>query len=225
MSVQLPGPVHPLSELASAVDARRRDGRALLVGIDGRGGSGKSTLARALAPFVAGSAVVEFDDFYRPSATRLLPGDADIGGNFEWRRLRDQVLLLLSRGEEARYQRYDWVTDSMAEWHPVSAGGVTIVEGNYSTRAELRDFYGFRIWVQAPHEQRLARGLARGHAGSIRDRWLDEWMPEEDRYLAAEEPWRFADLVVDGTTREGLTPDEQYAELAPGNPPPEDRRD
>ena len=181
-----------------ALEQLRQEKDLVLVGIDGRGGAGKSTLARQLAGQLGDAVVIEFDDFYRPSATRLPPGDTDIGGNFEWRRLRDQVLLPLSRAEEARYQRYDWVTDSMAEWHTVPACGVVLIDGNYSTREELRDLYDFRIWVDAPHDVRLARGLARD-GESARARWLDEWMPEEERYLAAQEPRRFADLVVAGT--------------------------
>jgi uridine kinase len=177
-----------------ALERLARENDLVLIGIDGRGGAGKSTLARELARQLDAT-VIEFDDFYRPSAARLPPGDPDIGGNFEWRRLRDQALLPLSRGEEARYQRYDWETDSMAEWHSVPARGVVVIDGNYSTREELRGLYDFRIWVEAPHAVRLARGLERDGEGA-RGRWLDEWMPEEERYLAAQEPWRFADLVV-----------------------------
>jgi uridine kinase len=203
--------VHPLSELASALEERRRKDEVLLVGIDGRGGSGKSTLVRSLGRLIEGSVVIEFDDFYRPSATRLASGDPDIGGNFEWRRLRDQVLVPLSQGNEAQYQRYDWETDSMAEWHAVQAQGIVLIEGNYSTRDELRDYYDFRIWVQAPEEVRLARGVERG-GENTRDRWLNEWMPEEERYLAAQEPWRYADLVIDGDSREDVDPSTEYVE-------------
>ena len=71
----------------------------MLVGIDGRGGAGKSTYARELAAQLGDSVVIEFDDFYRPSATRLPPGDPDIGGNFEWRRLRRRCC---SRSHAAR---------------------------------------------------------------------------------------------------------------------------
>lgn len=186
-----------IGALVAEVGRRAGPERVVLVGIDGRGGAGKSTFARALAARLSVASVVEFDDFYRPTATRLPPGDSDIGGNFEWRRLRDQVLLPLSRGEEARYRRYDWGSDSMAEWHGVPARGAVVVEGNYSTREELRDLYDFRVWVDAPHDLRLARGLARDGEGA-RSRWLDEWMPEEERYLSAHEPRLHADLIVDG---------------------------
>jgi uridine kinase len=203
--------VHLLSELASSLEGRRSNNDVLIVGIDGRGGSGKSTLARSLGRLIEGSVVIEFDDFYRPSAARLASDDPDIGGNFEWRRLRDQVLIPLSQNKEARYQRYDWDTDSMAEWHTVSPQGVVVIEGNYSVRDELRDFYDFRIWVQAPDEMRLARGIERG-GENTRDRWLNEWMPEEERYLAAQEPWRFADLVIDGDSRGDIDPSKEYVE-------------
>jgi uridine kinase len=187
--------VELLPRLAAAITARRADSRVLLVGIDGRGGSGKSTLARALRDVIDGSVVVEFDDFYRPTRTRLSPGDPDVGGNFDWRRLRDQVLTPLGAGRGARYQRYDWIADSPAEWHTVSARGVVLVDGNYSTREELRRCYGLRIWVHAPHAVRLARGIARG-GEDTRERWLEEWMPEEERYLVGT-PWRHADVIVD----------------------------
>jgi uridine kinase len=204
--------IRPLSELALEL-AGRQNNQVLLVGIDGRGGSGKSTLARSLERLIQGSVVIEFDDFYRPSETRLAFGDPDIGGNFEWRRLRDQVLIPLSQHREGRYQRYDWNVDSMAEWHTVPAHGVVIIEGNYSTRDELRDFYDFRIWVNAPDEIRLARGIARG-GEDTRERWLNEWMPEEERYLAAQEPWRLADLVIDGGTYDGVDPRKEYVASA-----------
>ena len=166
---------------------RRR--ATLLIGIDGRGGAGKSTLARSLAA----GAVIEFDDFYLTERT------AEIGGNFDWRRLREQVLAPLAADRAARYQRYDWAEDRLAEWHLVEPGGVVIVEGNYCTRAELRPFYDFTIWVEAPHEVRLCRGLERD-GESARACWLEEWMPEEERYVAAEDPAARVDLVVDGVT-------------------------
>lgn len=76
-------------------------------------------------------------------------------------------------------------------------GGIVIIEGNYSTRQELFDFYDFTFWIDAPHELRLERGLSRG-GEDTRERWLTEWMPEEERYLVAEDPVRRVHLVLDG---------------------------
>ncbi len=145
-----------LKRRVGAIDAGRR---TLLVGIDGQGGSGKSTLAKDLASLLPDATVVEFDDFYRPARERQRKTRGDeIGGDFDWRRLRDQVLEPLAAGKTARYQRYDWGDDQLAEWHAISPGGVVLVEGNYTTRPELRTYYDLTIWVDAPADVRLGRG-------------------------------------------------------------------
>lgn len=177
----------------------------LLIGIDGRGGSGKSTLARRIAALAPDTTIVEFDDFYRPSPQRRRRreiGDIEIGGDFDWRRVRDQMLEPLAAHGSARYQRYDWDRDELAEWHEIAPAGIVILEGNYSTRPELRDFYDLTIWVEAPHDLRLHRGLERD-GQEARARWLNEWMPEEDRYLAAAHPDEHVDFVIDGSGLSG----------------------
>lgn len=197
----VPAPIPAAADLLAHLRRVPRRGLTLLVGIDGRGGSGKSTLARQLERAAPDVTVVEFDDFYRPSRereVRALEGSPEIGGNFDWRRLRDQVLSLLSRDEAAAYQRYDRPRDELAEWHSVPVGGIALIEGNYSTRSELFALYDYTLWIDAPHELRLERGLQRGGPDTL-ERWLTEWMPEEERYLAAEDPINRVHLVLDGT--------------------------
>jgi uridine kinase len=190
--------VQPLVALRDRLLRLPRRRETLLVGIDGCGGAGKSTLAKTLAVLVHAT-VVEFDDFYRPSSERGARRDGEVGGAFDWRRVREQILVPLAGDRPARYQRYDWGEDRLAEWHEIQPGGVVIVEGNYSTRSELDDFYDFTIWVEAPREVRLERGIGRG-GENTRRRWLEEWMPEEERYIAAENPQGRVDLVIDGSS-------------------------
>jgi uridine kinase len=204
--------VRPLDDLLQTLHDRPRCASTVLVSVDGRGGSGKSTLARALEARDDTVTVIEFDDFYRPSATRLPPGEADIGGNFEWRRLRDQVLNPLRRDHAVRYQRYDWDNDEMAEWNTVGPGGIVIIEGNYSSRRELFPLYDFVIWVEAPFKDRLARGVARD-GERARSRWLEEWMPEEERYLANEDPRARAHVLVQGAPRGSADLTAEFVEL------------
>jgi uridine kinase len=191
-------PIEGLLEALRGV-ARRR--RTLLVGIDGGGGAGKSTLAREIQRAAEGVTVVEFDDFYRPSferTRRRASGDQEVGGNFDWRRLRSQVLLPLAQDQSTRYQRYDWVADELADWMVIPVGGSVIVEGCYSIRRDLVGFYDYTIWVETPPDLRLQRGLARSGAHT-RERWVKEWLPEEERYVEAENPSERARLVIAGT--------------------------
>src|SRR5262249_59466023 len=81
-----------------------------------------------------------------PAGARLGEGVEPAGrvaAGVDWRRLRSNVLLPLSRDQVARYQRYDAATEAMAEWRIVPVGGIVIVEGRYSrvkARATVYDF-------------------------------------------------------------------------------------
>jgi len=131
---------------------------------------------------------VRTDDFARPKVR-----------GWEWERLRVQVLEPLENDLPGRYQRYDWDTNKLAEWHDIPVGGTLIVEGVSSLRDELGKYWDFAIWLDCSHEIRLARGVARD-GESMRCQWTDIWMPEEDEYFRAQRPDRRADLIIDGTS-------------------------
>ena len=158
-------------------------GTTVVVGIDGCGGAGKSTLAAAIVARLPGSAVVHTDDF----ASWDNPTDW-------WPRLREQVLEPLAQGRPGRYQRYDWDARCLAEWHDVEAP-IVIVEGVTATRIEFRPYLALRIWVEAPRELRLQRGLERD-GPMAEPLWL-EWMAAEDRYREAHRPQEIADYIVE----------------------------
>jgi uridine kinase len=166
---------------------RNKDG-TVLVAIDGQGGAGKTALARKIAGVLPDVTAICLDDFARPTTT-----------GWDQERFMHQVLRPVLAGQQGSYQRWDWGTDSPAEWHEVPLGGVIIVEGVSSTRKELGHPWDLTIWVSAPPETRLARGVARD-GEQMRSRWTDEWMPEEDAYVAAQRPEERADLAVDGTS-------------------------
>jgi uridine kinase len=174
-------------------------GETTLVAIDGLGGAGKSTLAAQLLVYLKDAAIVDVDDFYRPMAAaeraELGPRDG-YDGYFDWTRLRDDVLAPLTRGSRARYRRYDWATDALADWREVEAGGVVLVEGVYSTRPQLRPYYSSTVYVDTPRPVRLARMLDRGYENLS---WVQRWMAAEDWYLEHERPREHVDLVVGGS--------------------------
>jgi len=176
----------------------------LLLGVDGCGGSGKSTFAKrladALAQAGASAQVIHMDDFCKPSVQRLPQCEslALIGSDFDWQRLRRDVLKPLSENNAGYYQRYDWASDQLAEWCEVSNQGITLVEGIYSTRYELDTFYDLTFWLYCSRSERLERGIARDGEAK-KELWEKFWMPAEDRYVELDEPHRRAKLLVDGS--------------------------
>lgn len=173
--------------LARIKRIRPRGRRTTLVAIDGYGGAGKTTLAAALADRLNDAIVVHTDDFARPN----VPG-------WQWQQFEAQLLDPLLSDRRARYQRYDWGQDRLAEWHDVPVGGVVIVEGVSILRRELGDSWDVKVWVDCPPDLRLARGVARD-GEAAREQWEQVWMPEEDAYFADQRPDLRADYVIDGT--------------------------
>ncbi len=163
-----------------------RAGRSLvLVGIGGRGGAGKTTLARA----IPGAQVVPTDAFWN-------------GEGFDLARLRREVLEPLGRGEAARYGAYDWASRTQGGERTVEPHGVVVIEGVCALHRMFRDAYDVRIWVEAPRDVRLARGVARD-GEAARAEWEERWMPSEDRYVERDDPVPSAHVVVDGSGDDG----------------------
>lgn len=118
-----------------------------LIGIDGCGGSGKSTFAQKLKDDFCDVTIVHMDDFYVTTSliSNLEPAKKSIGADFDWRRLLKEVLNPLSKEVAGYYQRYDWKTDKLAEWHHVPVGGIVVIEGVYTLRKELEDLYDVKV--------------------------------------------------------------------------------
>ena len=162
------------------IDAARSARGFTLVGIGGRGGAGKSTLA-AMA---AGAQIVSTDEFWD-------------GDGFDLGRLHAVVFEPLGAVKLARYASWDWAAGRPGAERTVSPEGVVVVEGVCALHRMFRDAYDVRIWVDAPYEVRLARGLARD-GEEARSTWVERWMPMEDRYVARDDPVSCADVVLDG---------------------------
>jgi uridine kinase len=181
----MPRPATP-AEVVTVVQrlASRPRAGTVWVGIDGRGVTGKTTLAEQLAGAAPDVDVVHVDDFWGPS---IATWDVD--------RFRSQVLEPLVAGRRARYQIWNWEDDVGGDWAEVAPGRLLVVEGVSATTARLAVPWSLRVWVDAPRELRLARALARDGEAML-PRWLEDWMPSEEAYIAAEHPERRADLLV-----------------------------
>ena len=177
-----------IDELAKRISVLPRAQKTLLIAIDGRGGSGKSTLAEQLKQRLENASVVHLDDFAYPETDRD--------------RLLKQVILPLKEDQAANYQRFDWGTKQLAEWHEITPGGIVIIEGVSALHDMLSNHYDFRIWIECPPEVGFKRGLHRDKTEYRVDNtsdWLNVWKPEEKRYVETHKPQDKADYIVDGT--------------------------
>jgi len=179
---------------ARVLGAPARLGPVRLVCVDGPAGSGKTTTAARLAATLRarGStvAVVHLDDLY--DGWRGLEGSL-------WPRLRSQVLEPLRRGVPGRLQRYDWAAAAFGGWVDVPVTEVLVLEGCGSAQRAADGLASLRVWVAAPDDVRLARGLARD-GEDARPHWT-AWMADESAHFAREATRERADVLLDGTGR------------------------
>lgn len=185
-----------LPALADRVrQAADAEGHAI-VAIDGRSLAGKTRLATDLLPHLgpAGS-ILAVDSYFEPvddPATTPLP-------ERRWRLRADELrtaLEGLKAGRPVRHRPYDWDRDRLLP-ETVITPGLVIAEGLGAMKRELRHLYGFSIWVEGRRATRIDRLVARDGSRYL-DLWTGQWLPLEEAYVAAEEPWKAADLIVAG---------------------------
>jgi hypothetical protein len=131
-------------------------------------------------------AALHLDDLYE--------GWSGLEGSL-WPRLQVQVLEPLRRGRPGRYQRYDWPTERFDDWVDVPVPELLVLEGCGSARRAADQFASVRVWVEAPPDLRLRRGLERDGAAA-RDHWL-RWMADEAEHFARERTRERADVRLD----------------------------
>jgi uridine kinase len=179
-----------LADVLSEVRERAAVSGIRIVGVDGPQGSGKSTLAGRISA-LGGAPLIQMDDFV---------SWVDLVG--WWPRFETQVLNPLLSGSDAHYQVRDWESDefgtSLKGWKTVEWSPVVVLEGLTCTRASIADRLAYRIWVEAPDEVRLRRGLERD-GDTHRDLWLDSMITERQFFIDDATRTR-ADLRVNGNS-------------------------
>jgi uridine kinase len=177
----------PESVLALLADRPATLGEGRLLCIDGPAGSGKTTLATAVAEgHQDTSRIVHMDDLY-PGWSGLPQVDDQLEG----------LLIPLGEGRPGSYRRYDWVAGEYAETVAVPPVPLLILEGVGSGADRFAALQTVLVWVEAPHDLRMHRGIERD-GDAFAPHW-EQWAKDEQQLFAREATRDRADLRVDGT--------------------------
>jgi uridine kinase len=160
-------------------------GAGRLVCVDGPAGSGKTTLAAVLSERT-GAPVIHMDDLY-PGWDGLPQVAEQLSG----------LVRPLAEGRAGSYRRYDWLRGRFAETVTVPPTELLVVEGVGSGSRVVADLATVLVWIEAPYELRMRRGIERD-GDAFEPHWL-AWAEAERRHFAGEGTRDRADLVVDGT--------------------------
>jgi uridine kinase len=172
--------------LALATGRKPTLGRGRLVCLDGPAGSGKTTWAAAVAALSPGALVVHMDDLF-PGWSGLPHVDEQLEG----------LLTPLAEGRPGSYRRYDWLAGEFAETVPVEPVPLLVLEGVGSGASRFAALCTVLVWVEAPHDERMRRGLERD-GDAFAPHW-EQWAADEAELFARERTRERAEVVVDGT--------------------------
>ena len=173
----------------------------LIVALDGNSGAGKTTIARQIEERIA-AVNVSCDDFFVGGSNEFWSSKSTqqkIDSPIDWRRIRNEVLEPLRNGEPAWWHPFNWnsfqglsATVITAEPKPV-----VILDGAFSSRAELQDCLDLTVLVRVPKELRVAR-IVKREGAEYSDDWHATWQEAMDYYFDRMRPPESFDLIVSG---------------------------
>ena len=166
--------------LFSEID-RRLAKEKLTVVIEGASASGKTTLGEMLRE-IYGCTVFHMDDFFLRPEQRTPERYAQIGGNVDYERFLEEVLIPLKNGEEINYRRFDCKTMILQPAVKINPGKLTVIEGAYSMHPKFSGYYDFSVFLDISPELQMERILRRNTPEKA-ERFFNEWIPLENRYF------------------------------------------
>lgn len=133
------------------------------------------------------------DDYFLRPEQRTAARLSAPGGNVDWERFREEILLPISRDETTiKYHSFNCRSNSLTEI-TANIGKICVVEGSYSCHPELREFYNLRVFLSVGQEEQARRILTRN--GSERAKqFTEKWIPLEEEYFAKCNVERFCEL-------------------------------
>lgn len=167
----------------------------LTIAIEGGSASGKTSLA-ALLKEVYQCNVFHMDDFFLQAHQRTPERFQEPGGNVDHERFLTEVLMPLQTGQAFSYRPFNCQTMAFDPAVLAVPGRLNVIEGAYSLHPRLEQAYDFSVFLDIdPNTQ--ARRILKRNGPVMQRRFLEEWIPLEERYFEQTAARGRADLLIE----------------------------
>ena len=192
-----------ISCLKDHIDDLLKTGKQVVIAIEGNCTAGKTTLASVLKKEYDCN-VFHMDDFFLRPEQRTAERYAQPGGNVDYERFHEEVLLPLKTEEAFSYHPFSCKTFTLSESVQVMPKQLNIVEGTYCLHPYFDDVYNLKLFLSIDPELQKQRIYQRPH--HVQSRFFTDWIPMEKLYFDFYGIPGLADIKVDMTRRkcEGL---------------------
>lgn len=183
-----------LLPLLREIDCLLKEGKVTLA-IEGGSASGKTTLSRILEEIYEAT-VFHMDDFFLRPEQRIPERFAQPGGNIDWERFLEEVLLPLINNEVINYRCFDCSTFTLKEAVKKEPSKVNIIEGVYSMRPELEKYYDLSVFLDISSNLQEKR-IRKRNIPKMAERFFNEWIPMEHQYFEKMQIRDRCDIVIE----------------------------
>ena len=190
-----------LSGLKKRIDDLLKTGKQIIIAIDGNCTAGKTTLAAVLEKEYDCN-VFHMDDFFLRPEQRTAQRYAQPGGNVDYERFREEVVLPLKAGKAFSYRPFSCKTFTLRDPVAVTPKMLNIVEGTYCLHPYFGDVYDLRLFLTV--EPQLQRQRVYQRPQHVQERFFTDWIPMEKLYFDAFRIPECADMQWDMTNRKRI---------------------
>jgi len=180
-------------EIFLKIDRLCQEKEIVYVAIDGCCGSGKSSLSE-LIKGVYDCNVIHMDDFFLPVEEKTSQRLNQTGGNVDYERFCDEIIKGLQSKKQFTYKIYDCSTMSLNKEKTVKPNKINIIEGAYSLHPKFINLYDLKIFLHVNTEEQ-GRRIYKRNGKEMHKRFINEWIPMENRYFEQMNVKEKSDLV------------------------------
>ncbi len=154
----------------------------VVAAIDGRCASGKTTAAELIAQIFPAE-IIHMDDFFLPPELRTAERLSEVGGNLHRERFLTEVIPNLRTPDGFAYRVFQCSTFTYApEPRRIKPSKLIICEGSYSLHPAFGEYYDLALFSDVEKDEQLRR-IRERDGEYILTRFINEWIPMEERYF------------------------------------------
>ena len=165
-----------------------------VIAIDGRCGSGKTSFASIIKTLFDCN-VFHIDDYYIPQEKRPVGWEKIPGGNIDFMRFKNEVVLPSKAGGTVQYRPYNCGTGEYMEAVSIEHKDLTIIEGSCSHHPLLSREYDLKLFLTCDKDTQKKRLMER--EGDYYKMFEKRWIPMEEFYFFTFDVPTYSDLVID----------------------------
>ena len=187
-----------ISRLKKEIDTMLDTGKQIVIAIDGNCTAGKTTLASILEKEYDCN-VFHMDDFFLRPQQRTAERYAQPGGNVDYERFQEEVMLPLKTGKPFSYRPFSCKSFALSDAVQITPKQLNIVEGTYCQHPYFGDVYDLTLFLSVAPELQRERVFQRPQ--HVQGRFFTDWIPMEKLYFEFYQISAKADIRLDLTHR------------------------